>query len=155
MIFSAYKSQNSWNFYVFFVFDQNTSENICDALLIVFETMKRFKSDIFMSKCSFVKLNHHINQQIFKFFKNDISDFLKYFKNLYKNFWNFQFTTNTFQKLKCSMKKITIKFVENFINSFSESSKSWTYISNLFHDVFKKIAINFENFLNKKYDNRR
>jgi hypothetical protein len=155
MVSPAYKSQRSWDLYAFFVFEQNTSEGICDALLAVSEAMERFKPGTSMPDTSLVELSNHIGRQTLKFLKDDIPDLLQYPKGLCKNLWSSQFATSTSQGLKLSMEKITIRFIENLTNSFSESSKSWTYTLDLLHDAFKEIAISFEESLGKKYDNHR
>ena len=107
-----------------------------------------------MSDASLVELSNHISQQTLKFLKDDIPDLLQSPRGLYKNLWSSQFATSTSQGLKWNMEKTTITFVENLTNSFSESSKSWTYTPDLLHDAFKEIAISFEESLGKEYDNR-
>ena len=155
MVSPAYKSQSSWDLYTFFVFSQNTSEGICDALLAVSEAMKRFKPGTCMPDSLLVELSNHIGRQTLKFLKDDIPDLLQYPKGLHKNLWSSQFATSISQGLKCSMEKTTIRFIENLTNSFSESSKSWTYTPDLLHDAFKEIAISFEESLGKEYENHR
>jgi hypothetical protein len=102
-----------------------------------------------------VELSNHIGRQTLKFLKDDIPDLLQYPKGLHKNLWSSQFATSISQGLKCSMEKTTIRFIENLTNSFSESSKSWTYTPDLLHDAFKEIAISFEESLGKEYENHR
>ncbi|PMD42914.1 hypothetical protein L207DRAFT_542414 [Hyaloscypha variabilis F] len=155
MVSPAYKSQSSSDLYAFFVFSQNTSEGICDALLAVSEAMKRFKPRTSTPDSSLVELSNHIGRQILMFLKDDIPDLLQYPKGLHKNLWSSQFATSTSQGLKGSMEKTTIRFIENLTNSFSESSKSWTYTLELLHDAFEEIAISFEESLGKAYDNHR
>lgn len=154
MVSPTYQSQSSWDLYAFFVFNQNTSEGISDALLAVSEAMKRFNSAASMPDASHVELRNHISQQSLKFLKCDIPDLLQLPSGLYKNLWSSQFATSTSQGLKLSMEQTTIKFVENLTNSFSESSKSRTYYPDLLRDAFKEIAISFEESLGKEYDNR-
>ncbi|KAH8656004.1 hypothetical protein BGZ60DRAFT_472729 [Tricladium varicosporioides] len=155
MISPTYKSQSSWDLYAFFVFTQNTSEGICDALLAVSEAMKRVKLETSMPDSSLVELSNHIGLQTHNFLKDDIPSLLHYPKGLYKNLWSSQFATSTSQGLKSSMEKITIRFIENLTDSFSGSSKSWTYTPDLLHSAFKDIAISFEESLGKEYDNHQ
>ncbi|RAO69883.1 uncharacterized protein BHQ10_005895 [Talaromyces amestolkiae] len=56
MVSSVYTYQNSWDLYKFFVFDQNTSEGICDALLAVSEAMGQFARTISMRESAAVEL---------------------------------------------------------------------------------------------------
>lgn len=154
MVSPAYKSQTSWNLYAFFVFEQNTSAGICDALLAVSEAMNRFKPGTSMPDSSLVELSNHIGQQTLKFLKDDVPNLLQSPNGLSKNLWSSQFATSTSQGLKRSMEKTTIAFVENLTNSFSESSRSWTYTPDLLHSAFKEIAISFEESLGKQYNNR-
>jgi Zinc knuckle len=155
MVSPTYKSQSSWDLYAFLVFNQNTSEGICDALLAVSEAMKRFKPGTSMPDSSLVELSNHIGQKTLRFLKDDIPYLLQYPNGLYKNIWSSQFATSTSQGLKWSIEKTTIRFIENLTNSFSKSSKSWTYTPDLLHDAFKEIAISFEKSLGKEYDNHR
>jgi hypothetical protein len=155
MVSPAYKSQSSWDLYAFFVFRQNTSEGICDALLAVSEAMKRFEPGTSRPDSSLIELSNHIGRQTLKFLKNCIPDLLQYPKGLYEDLWSSEFATSTSRGLKRSMEKITIRFIEDLTDSFSESSRSWTYDPDLLHDAFKKIAISFEEALGKEYDNHR
>ena len=154
MVRPAYQSQSSWDFYEFFVFEQNTSEGICDALLAVSAAMKRFNLGTFMPDGSLVKLSKHIIQQTLKFLEDDIPHLVQYPKGLYKNLWSSQFASSTSQGLKRSMEETTTKFVDNLTNSFSESSNSsWTHAAALLHEAFKEFAISFEDSLGKEWHN--
>lgn len=124
MVRPAYQSQSSWDLYEFFVFEQNTLEGICDALLAVSAAMKRFELGTFMPEGSLAKLSNHIIQQTLQFFENDIPDLVQYPRGLYKNLWNSQFASRTSQGLKRSMEETTTRLVDNLISSFSESSNS-------------------------------
>ncbi|OAP60878.1 hypothetical protein AYL99_05880 [Fonsecaea erecta] len=155
MISPTYKSQSSWDLYIFFVSHEHTSEGICDALLAVSEAMKRFKPGSSMPDASLVELSNHIGQQTLKFLKDDIPDLLQFPRGLHKNLWSSQFATSTSQGLKWSVEMTTITFIENLTNSFSESSRLWTYTPDLLHDAFKEIAISFEESLGKEYTNRQ
>ncbi|KAI4153415.1 MAG: hypothetical protein LQ340_002329, partial [Diploschistes diacapsis] len=155
MVSPAYESQSSWDLYAFFVFSQNTSEGIYDALLAVSEATKRFKPGTSMPDPSLVELSDHISWQTLKFLLDDIPDLLQYPKGLHKNIWSSQFATSTSRGLKWNMEESTIKFIENLTNSFSQSSKSWIYIPDLLHHAFKEIAINFEESLGEEYDDHR
>ena len=63
MVSSAYTSQSSWDLYKFFVFEQNTSEAICDALLAVSEAMRQFAPGTSRPDDALVELGKHISQQ--------------------------------------------------------------------------------------------
>lgn len=155
MVSPAYKSQSPWDLYAHFVFQQNTSEGICNALLAVSEAMERFGPGTSMPDSSLVELSNHIGQQTLKFIRDDIPDLLQYPSGLYKNLWSSQFAKSVSQGLKRSIEENTIRFIEKLTNSFSESSRSWTYTPDLLHEAFKELAISFEESLGKEYDRYR
>jgi hypothetical protein len=152
MVSSAYASQSSSNLYKFFVLDQNTSEGICDALLAVSEAMRQFAPGTSMPEGALVELGKHISQRTLKFVKDDIPDLVQCQRGLYKNLWRNRFLASTFRGLKLSIEKITIRFVEDLTESFSESSKGWTYTPDRVHEAFKELAVSFEDALGKEYN---
>ncbi|KAL2074839.1 hypothetical protein VTL71DRAFT_8618 [Oculimacula yallundae] len=155
MVSSAYTSQSSWDLYQFFVFDQNTSESICDALLAVSEAMKQFSPGSLMSDSALIELGKHISQQTLEFLKDDIPDLVQYQRGLCKDLWSSRYLASTSRGLKQSIEKITARFFEDLIKSFSESSTGWTYIPELVHDAFKELAISFEDALGRAYDDQQ
>jgi hypothetical protein len=155
MISSAYTSQSSWGLYEFFVFDQNTSEGICDALLAVSEAMRQFAPGTSMSESAFVELGKHTSQQTLKFVKDDIPDLVQHQRGLYKNLWSNRYLASTSRGLKRSIEKITMLFIEELTKSFSKSSTGWTYTPELVHDAFKELAVSFEDALGREYDDRQ
>ncbi|KAH8693600.1 hypothetical protein BGW36DRAFT_301445 [Talaromyces proteolyticus] len=155
MLSSAYASQNSWDLYKFFVFDQNISEGICDALLAVSEAMRQFAPGTSMPESALVDLGKHISQQTLKFVKDDIPDLVQYQRGLYKNLWSNRYLTSTSRGLKQSTEKITIRFIEDLTKSFSESSTGWAYTPDLVHDAFEELAVSFEDALGREYDDRQ
>ena len=152
MVSSAYTSQSSWDLYKFFVFDRNTSEGICDALLAVSEAMRQFAPGTSMPESALVELGKHTSQQTLKFLKDDIPDLVQYRRGLYKNLWSNRYLASTSRGLKQSIEKITIRFIENLTMSFSESSTGWTYTPDLAHNAFKELAVSFEDALGREYD---
>ncbi|RYO81428.1 hypothetical protein DL764_009768 [Monosporascus ibericus] len=155
MVSSAYTSQSSWDLYKFFVFDQNTSEGICDALLAVSEAMRQFGPRTSMPESALVELGKHISQQTLKFVKDDIPDLVQHQRGLYKNLWSNRYLASTSRGLKQSIENITIRFIEDLTKSFSESSTGWTYTPDLVHDAFKELAVSFEDALGREYDDRQ
>ncbi|KAH7355445.1 hypothetical protein BKA65DRAFT_582379 [Rhexocercosporidium sp. MPI-PUGE-AT-0058] len=155
MVSSAYTSQSSWGLYKFFVFDQNISEGICDALLAVSEAMRQFAPGISMSESALVELGKHTSQQTLKFLEDDIPDLVQYPRGLYKNLWSNRYSASTSRGLKRSIEKITIRFIEHLTKSFSESSTGWMYTPDLVHDAFKELAVGFEDALGREYDDRQ
>ncbi|RYP91099.1 hypothetical protein DL770_002803 [Monosporascus sp. CRB-9-2] len=155
MMSSAYTSQSSWDLYKFFVFDQNISEGICDALLAVSEAMRQFTTWNSMPESALVELGKHISQQTLKFVKDDIPDLVQYRRGLYKNLWSNRYLASTSRGLKRSIEKITIRFIEDLTKSFSESSTGWTYTPDLVHEAFKEFAVSFEDVLGREYDDRQ
>ena len=155
MLSSAYTSQSSWDLYEFFVFDQNTSEGICDALLAVSESMRQFAPETSMPESALVALGKHISQQTLKFVKDDNPDLGQHQRGLYKNLWSNRYLASTSRGLKQSIEKITIRFIEDITKSFSESSTGWTYTPDLVHDAFKELAVSFENALGREYDDHQ
>ncbi|EED24101.1 hypothetical protein TSTA_074800 [Talaromyces stipitatus ATCC 10500] len=152
MASSAYTYQNSWDLYKFFVFDQDTSEGICDALLAVTEAMRQFEAGNLMPEPGLVELGKHISHQTLKFVKDDIPDLLQCPRGLNKNLWSRRYLASTSRGLKLNIEKITIRFIEDLTKSFSESSTGWTYHPDLVHDAFKELAIDFEDALGGEYD---
>jgi hypothetical protein len=150
-----YTSQSSWDLYEFFVFDQNTSEGICDALLAVSEAMRQFAPGTSMPESALVELGKHISKQTLKFIKDDIPDLGQYQRGLNMNLWSNRYLASKSRGLKQSIEKITIRFIEDLTSSFSKSSKGWTYTPDLVHDAFKKLAVSFEDALGREYDNRQ
>jgi hypothetical protein len=63
MVSSTYTSQSSWGLYKFFVFDQNTSEGICDVLLAVSEAMRQFAPGTSVPESALVELGKYTSQQ--------------------------------------------------------------------------------------------
>lgn len=155
MVSSAYTSHSSWDLYKFFVFDQNTSEGICDALLAVSEAMKQFAPGTSMSESALVELGKHISQQTLKFLNDDIPDPVQYQRGSYKDPWSNRYLASTSRGLKQSIEKITSRFIEDLTESFSESSTGWTYTPDLAHDAFKELAVTFEDALGRAYDDRQ
>ncbi|KAE9378588.1 hypothetical protein N431DRAFT_499384 [Stipitochalara longipes BDJ] len=152
MVLPTYKSQGSWDLYAFLVFNQNTSEGICDILLAVSEAMKQATPGTYMTDSS---LSDHISEQTLKFLEDDIPDLMQYSRGLYSNLWSLQFETSASQGLKCSIEKITITFIENLTKLFYNSSKSSPHTLELLHNAFKEIAISFEDSLGKEYDSHQ
>lgn len=103
MVSSAYTSQGSWDLYTFFVFDQNTSEGICDALLAVSEAIRQFAPGTSMPETALVELGKHISEQTLKFVKDDIPDLVQYRRGLDKNVWNNRYSASTSRGLKQSI----------------------------------------------------
>ncbi|KAH6691140.1 hypothetical protein BKA61DRAFT_684294 [Leptodontidium sp. MPI-SDFR-AT-0119] len=155
MVSSVYTSQSSWDLYKFFVFDQNTSEGICDALLAVSEAMRQFAPGNSMPESALVELGKYTSQQTLKFVKDDIPDLVQHQRGLYKNLWSNRYLASTSRGLKQSIEKITIRFFEDLTKSFSESSTGWKYTPDLAHDAFKELAVSFEDALGREYDNRQ
>ena len=155
MVSSAYTSRSSWDLYKFFVFDQNTSEGICDALLAVSEAMKRFAPETSMPEPALVELDKHISRQLLKFVKDDIPDLVQYQRGLSKNLWSSRYLASTSRGLKQSIEKITMRFFEDLTKSFSGSSTRWTYEPNLICNAFKELAVSFEDALGREYDDRQ
>ncbi|KAH7407171.1 hypothetical protein BKA64DRAFT_572522 [Cadophora sp. MPI-SDFR-AT-0126] len=155
MMSSVYKFQSSRDLYEFFVFDQNTSEGICDALLAVSEAMGQFAPGHSMPESALVELGKHTSQQMLKFVKDDIPDMMQHQRGLYKNLWNNRFLGSESRGLKQSIEKITTRFVEDLTKSFSESSTGWTYTPDLAHDAFKELAVSFEDALGREYDDHQ
>jgi hypothetical protein len=155
MVSSAYTSQGSWDLYKFFVFDQNTSEGICDALLAVTEAMRQFAPGTSMPESALVELGKHISQQTLKFVKDDIPDLVQYQRGLDENLWSNRYLASTSRGLKQSIERITMRFIEDLTKSFSESSTGWTYIPDLVHDAFKEVAVSFEDALGREYNDRQ
>jgi hypothetical protein len=155
MVSSVYTSQSSWDLYKFFVFDQNTSEGICDALLAVSEAMRQFAPGNSMPESALVELSKYTSQQTLKFVKDDIPDLVQYQRGLDKNLWSNRYLASTSRGLKQSIEKITIRFIEDLTKSFSESSTGWTYTPDLAHDAFKELAVSFEDALGREYDDRQ
>ncbi|KAH7071386.1 hypothetical protein BKA63DRAFT_535297 [Paraphoma chrysanthemicola] len=153
MMSSAYTSQSSWDLYEFFVFHQNTSEGICDALLAVSEATRQFTT--LMPESALVKLEKHISQQTLEFVRDDIPDLVQCQRGLYKNLWSNQYLASTSRGLKRSIEKITIRFIEDLTKSFSEESTGWTYTPDLVHEAFRKLAVSFEDALGREYDDRQ
>ena len=155
MVTLEYKSQSSWDLYNFLVFERDTSEGLCDALLAVSHAMNRFKSNPSEEDPSPVELSNHISSQTLGFLKDNLPELLGYTSGLDPNLWSSQFVSSTSQGLKMSIEKITIRFVDNLAKSFSKSSKSWTYTLEFLLDAFKEIAISFEAALSREYENSR
>ena len=155
MVSSAYTSQSSWDLYNFFVFDQNTSEGICDALLAVSEAMRQFAPGTSMLESALIELGKHISQQTLKFAKDDIPGLVQHQRGVYKNLWSNRYLASTSRGLKQSIEKITIRFIEDLGKSFSELSTGWTYTPDLIHDAFKELAVSFEDALGREYDDRQ
>ena len=103
MVSSAYTSQGSWDLYTFFVFDQNTSEGICDALLAVSEAIRQFAPGTSMPETALVELGKHISELTLKFVKDDIPDLVQYRRGLDKNVWNNRYSASTSRGLKQSI----------------------------------------------------
>ncbi|KAK5633894.1 hypothetical protein RRF57_009608 [Xylaria bambusicola] len=155
MASSIYMSQSSWELYKFFVFDQNTSEGICDALLAVSEAMRQFAPGTSMPEPALVDLGKHISQQTLNFVKDDIPDLMQYERGLYENLWSNRYLASTSRGLKQSLEKITSRFIEDLTRSFSEVSTGWTYTPAFVHDAFKELAVSFEDALGREYDDRQ
>jgi Zinc knuckle len=155
MVSPAYTSQSSWDLYEFFVFDQNTSEGICDVLLAVSEAMRQFAPGTSMPESALVELGKHISQQTLKFVKDDIPDLVQDQRSLHKNLWSNRYLASTSRGLKQSIEKITIRFIDDLTKSFSESSTGWTYTPDLVHDAFKELAVSFEDALGREYDDHQ
>jgi hypothetical protein len=155
MVSSAYRSQSSWDLYKFFVFDQNTSEGICDALLAVSEAMGQFAPETPMPESGLVELGKHISQQTLKLIKDDIPDLVQYQRGLNKNLWSNRYLASMSRGLKQNIEKITTRFTEDLTNSFSELSTRWTYTPDLVHNAFKELAVSFEDALGTEYDDRQ
>jgi hypothetical protein len=155
MLSYAYTSQSSWDLYEFFVFDQNTSEGICDALLAVSEAMRQFEPGYPMPESALVELGKHISRQTFKFVNDDIPDLVQSQRGLNKNLWSNRYSPSTSRGLKQSIEKITIRFIEDLTKSFSEKSTGWTYTPELVHGAFKELAVNFEDALGRECDDRQ
>ncbi|KAH6640042.1 hypothetical protein BKA67DRAFT_528432 [Truncatella angustata] len=152
MVSSNYTSQSTWELYILFVFNHNTSEGICDTLLAVSEAMGQFASETSMREPALVELGRHISQQTLKLVKDDVPDLLVYKRGLYKNLWSNRFLSNNSRGLKRSLEGITVRFIEDLTESFSESATGWTYTPQLVNDAFKELAVSFENALGKEYD---
>ncbi len=155
MVSSAYTSQSSWDLYKFFVFDQNTSEGICDALLAVSEAIRQFAPGTSMPESLLVELGKHISRRTLKFVREDIPDLVQYQRGPYNNLWSNRYSASTSRGLKQSIEKITIRFIEDLTKSFSESSTGWKYTPDLVHDAFKELAVSFEDSLGREYDDRQ
>lgn len=155
MVSSAYTSQSSWDLYNFFVFNQTTSEGICDVLLAVSEAMRQFAPGASMPESALVELGKHISRQTLKFVKDDVPDLVQFQRGLNKNLWNNRYLASRSRGLKQSIEKITVRFIEDLAKSFSESSTGWTYTPDLVHDAFKELAISFEDALGREYDHRQ
>jgi hypothetical protein len=155
MVSSVYTSQSSWDLYKFFVFDHNTSEGICDALLAVSEAVRQFAPGTSMPESALVELGKHLSQQTLNFVKDDIPDLVQNQRGLYKNLWSNRYLASTSRGLKQSIEKITIRFIGDLTKSFSESSMGWTYTPGLVQDAFKELAVSFEDALGREYDDRQ
>jgi hypothetical protein len=155
MVSLAYTSQSSWDLYEFFVFDQNTSEGICDALLAVSEAMRQFVPGTSMLESALVDLGKHTSQQTLKFVRDDIPDLVQCQRGLYKNLWSNRYLASTSRGLKESIEKITIRFIDDLTKSFSDLSTRWTYTPDLVHDAFKELAVSFEDALGREYDDHQ
>jgi hypothetical protein len=155
MTSSAYTSQSSWDLYKFFVIDQSTSEGICNALLAVSESMRRFAPGTSMPEPAIVELGKHISRRTLKFVKKYIPDLVQCQRGLYKNLWSNRYLASTSRGLKKSIEKITIRFIEDLTNSFSELPTGWEYTPDLIHDAFKELAVSFEDALGREYNHRQ
>jgi hypothetical protein len=108
-----------------------------------------------MPESALVELGKYTSQQTLNFVKDDIPDLVQCQRGLYKNVWSNRYLASTSRGLKHNVEKITIRFIEDLTESFSESSKGWTYTPDLVHNAFKELAVGFEDALGREYDDDR
>jgi hypothetical protein len=148
VISSSYVSQSTWEVYTLFVFEQNASEGICDALLAVSEANRQFAYETPMREPELVELSNHISQRVLKFVVDDETPSLLRKRDPHMNLRS----DYSSRGLKRSLEEIILRFRVGLTWSFSNSATGWNLTPGQSYEVFKEFAVCFENALGDEYD---